>query len=282
MNRVALCVLLTGSGLAAAGEMPDSAFHIGLGGSASSVNFNAPSVSALGISDVYNTSSGQLISSGSAGGPPVNADLDSANKLAPSVQAGYFSKFAGSTYLWGAKFAYTYVDASSSSQAFLVPQYGSFGATPFTGNALIRSYQTSLRQQVNFLPYLGKAFADGYAYIGAGPTYSKINTKANGVIGFADINGQRSDISGAPQSFSANNWVWGWQASLGGSYFIDKEWFVDVNYTYGVTNGYSADLSGPFTNVSAASGRTYTGSLIGSGASHLTTNAVAFSINRAF
>lgn len=282
MKKIILCALMASAGPASAGELPDSAFHVGLGGSASSVSFKNQNIWALGISDVYNTSSGQLISSGSAGGPSVIANLDTANQLAPSVQAGFFKKIAGSTYLWGAKLGYSYNDTSSTSSAFLVPQYGAFGSTPFTGNALIRSYQSNLKQQFNILPYVGKSFDRSYVYAGAGATYSQINSQVNGVVGFADINGQRTDISGAPQSFSANNWVWGWQASLGGSYFLDKEWFIDMSYTYGRTNSYTAALSGPFTNVSATSGRTYTGSLIGTASGYLTTNSVAVSINRAF
>lgn len=265
-----------------AGNVPDSAFYVGLGASASNVSYQNQNITAVGISDVYSTSNGQLISSGSAGGPPVNVNLGSSTTIAPSIQAGYFKKFDESSYLWGAKFAYTYNNTSSTSSAFLVPQYGAFGSTPFTGNAIMQSYSSTLQQQIGFLPYLGKSFNDAYLYLGVGPTLSQVTSKVNGVVGFADINGQRSDISGSPQSFTANNWVWGWQASVGGTYFLDKEWFLEAGYTYGMTANYTANMSGPFTNVSASSGRTYTGSLIGAASGYLTTNIVTVSINKAF
>jgi hypothetical protein len=82
--------------------VPNKAFYVGLGGSASVTNFSDQSIDATGISNVYDTSSGAFITSGQAGGPPVDRSLDSSEALPPFVQAGYFQQFADSKWLWGA------------------------------------------------------------------------------------------------------------------------------------------------------------------------------------
>ena len=274
--------MVLSAGLANAGNLPDSALYAGLGGSLNSVSYRDQSVWALGISDVYSTSTHELLASGTADGPPVNVNLSTETALGPNAQIGYFRKFDDPAYLWGGKFTYAYPSASSTTSPFLIPQYGSFGTTPFTGNALVQSYQSTLQQQASFLPYLGKSFQDGFAYLGIGPTLSQVTSKVNGVVGFADINGQRGDISGAPQSFTKNNWVGGWQAGIGGTYFFDRTWFLDLSYTYGRTAHYTADLGGAFTNVSASSGRTYVGNLIGTASGYLITNAIALTVNKTF
>lgn len=261
-------------------KVPDSAFFIGFGGSANSVKFNDQDIQATGISDTYDTASGALLASGSAGGPAVDVSLDSQTSLSPMLQLGYFQHFAGSQWLWGGKFSYNYLSTSSTTKNFLIPQYGSFGATPFTGNAVVHSFETEIKHQMALVPFIGHSFADGYLYAGAGLTLSQINNKIDGLIGFADINGTRTDISGAPQNFSSSQWARGAIGTLGGTYFLDSSWFVDFSYDYAVTENRTARYDEPFTNPTPT--KTYTGSLIGSSSGTVTTQSLVFSINKAF
>lgn len=261
--------------------VPENAFYAGVGASANWVNYINQDISALGISSVYSNSTGALESSGSAGGPPVNVNLKSSNAFGPTAQVGYFSKFNNQEYLWGVKLAYSYIDATSTSGHLRIPQQGTFGTDPFTGNALAQSYQSTLRQQFSLLPNVGKSFNWGYVSLGIGPTISQINSKVNDLVGFADINGHRTDITGTAQSFSDTQWVWGGAASLSATYFIDSAWFLDLSYLFTRTANYTLDFNGSFSNVTSST-TTTKGSLIGNATGYLSTNAVSLTLNRTF
>jgi hypothetical protein len=66
--------------------------------------------------------------------------------------------------LWGAKFAYSYLGATSIVRNELLPQAGSITPTgsnvavPFTGNALVQSFQTNITHQLALIPLIGKSF----------------------------------------------------------------------------------------------------------------------------
>ncbi len=262
--------------------IPDSAFYIGVGASFNSVDFNSQSLEATGTSDAYNKTTGTFLSSGNAGGPPVNLGMGSQTGFAPVAQAGYFKHFQDSKWLWGAKFSYNGLDSNSTKENFLIPQYGSFGTTAFTGNATVRSFKTGVANQFSFLPYIGHSFDSSFVYLGAGPTISKINTKIDSLIGFADINGNRTDVSGTPQNFSSSQWVVGGALMLGATYFLDASWFVDANYNISMTPSQTANYSSTFNNTNGETNKNYTGSLTGSSSGKTTTQTVSIAINRVF
>ena len=265
--------------------VPRSAFFLGLGGSYNTSNFGTQNVYAVGTSDVFQA--GVLTSSGSAAGP-ANVFIGSESNFAFSLQGGYFQKFAGSNYLWGAKFSYSYLGGTASVRNALLPQAGSFTPTgsvtpvPFTGNAVVGSYQTSIIQQIAFVPFLGRAFERSFVYLGAGPTLSQVRTNLNGLVGFADINGATTDVSGAPIDFSSTNWVWGGAGMIGATYFFDPTWFLDVSYTVAVTGNQTAYFSGPFTNPNATSGSTTVGTMVGNSTGKVVTQGVTVTINKIF
>ncbi len=283
MKKILVCTaaLLVSAPAFAQSIVPTQGFYLGLGGSVNSTSYNDQSMTATGVSDTYRTSTGQFLSSGTATGPAVSPELDTKTSIAPSLQAGYFHKLS-SNWLVGGKLSYSYLDNKSTSSRFLVPQYGSFGTTSFTGNAVVQSFQVNVRQQVALMPYVGYTFDRSYVYLGAGPTLSQVQTKINGVIGFADINGNRTDISGTAQNFSNSEWVWGAGATIGATYFLDSSWFIDVNYTIGATQNKTANYNSSFTNVNANTGLTYTGQLIGTSSGTTTTQSFGITINKAF
>jgi hypothetical protein len=281
MKTLGLFVVAIGfSSPAFAQQVPQQAYYLGVGGSANIVNFSDQKVSATGISNVYSTATGAFESSGTASGPPAVVGLDGNTSIAPVVQAGYFQHFGASPWLWGAKASYAYINDASTSRPFDIPQYGSYGSTPFIGNAIARSYQASLVQQFAFVPYLGYSFDRTYIYLGGGPTVSQMNTKLTDLVGFADINGTHTNISGTPQSFSSSKWVIGGEASLGATVFLTQSWFLDFNYTLGFSGTSNASYYSTFKNVNGA--RTYEGQLIGSSSGSDFTQAFAVTLNRAF
>jgi opacity protein-like surface antigen len=180
----------------------------------------------------------------------------------------------------GGKFSYSYLDSSSSSSTFLIPQYGSFDGTPFTRNAVTRSFQATVDQQIALIPYLGYSFEKSFIYFGGGPTLTRVKTEVNDLVGFADINGVRTDISGPAQSFSSSEWVYGGAITMGTTYFLDQSWFVDINYTFSATQNSTANYYSTFDHVDGST--TYKGELIGSSEGSTTTQSVGVSINKAF
>lgn len=262
--------------------VPDSAFYLGVGASYNSTDFNNQSIEATGLSDAYNKTTGAFMSSGNAGGPPVNLSMGSQTGFAPVLQAGYFKHFQDSKWLWGAKFSYNGLDLSSTKENFLIPQYGSYGATSFTGNATVRSFKTNISNQFSLMPFIGHSFDKSFIYAGAGPTISQINTNIDNLIGFADIKGNRTDISGTPQNFSSSQWVVGGAITVGATYFIDASWFIDANYNIAMTPSATANYSSTFNNTNGNTNVNYSGSLIGSSSGKTTTQSISLSINKAF
>jgi hypothetical protein len=262
--------------------VPNSGAYIGLGLGLNSTQFKGQMLEATGISNVTNTSTGAFVSSGTAGGPPVGISMPTANGISPVIQGGYFQKLQGADYLWGVKFSYGYLGGATATNAFIrVPQYGAYSnGTPFTGNAIASAYQKTTNHQFSLIPYFGQSFDRGTVYFGVGPTLSQVDTKINNLVGFADLNGVRADISGSPQNFSASQWAWGGALVLGGTYYIDKSWFLDLSYTINMTQNKTASYYSTFNNPSSPN--TYSGSLIGSSTGTATTQSIMLTINRQF
>lgn len=88
--------------LAGGSDVPNRAFFAGLGASYNAANFGTQNIYAIGTSNNYEN--GSLVSSGSAAGPGT-VSMPSQSTGSASVQLGYFQHFAGSQWLWGAKFS---------------------------------------------------------------------------------------------------------------------------------------------------------------------------------
>jgi len=261
--------------------VPNSAFFLGLGGSANWTNFGHQHVYAIGTSNVY--TDGILAASGSAQGP-ANIHMEDRFAFAPSFQGGYFQRFGASDWLWGAKLSYNYLGATSTNSNSIIPQFGTYttivNPTPvtFSGPAYVRAAQTSLLQEIDLIPFLGHTFGQSYVYAGGGPTLSQTRTRLNGLVGFALVDGAIVDQSGAPQDFSSSSWLFGGAAMVGVTYFLTPTWFLDLNYTYAATSGHTATFASPFIDLSSTS----VGTLVGNSAWRAETQRVALTINKAF
>jgi opacity protein-like surface antigen len=265
--------------------VPASGSFIGLGGGFSSVDFGTPDVYGFASSNVYK--GGTLTSTGSAGGPGT-IEMPALNTFSPSVQLGYFQHLSDSQWLWGGKLSYDYYGATSTVQNVLLPQSGSTTSVgsstpvPFTGNAVTRSYETNITHQIMLTPIVGRSFQNSFVYFGAGPTLSEVKTTQNGVIGFADVTGAPSDISGLPQNFSHSAWVFGGAAMVGATYFFDPAWFADIRYMYAMTAKPTFNYPATFTNPNGVSGTTIAGSGYTTTSGRVITQGVAITINRMF
>jgi opacity protein-like surface antigen len=223
------------------------------------------------------------LASGSAQGP-TNIHMEDRFAFAPSFQGGYFQRFGMSDWLWGAKLSYNYLGATSTNNNSIIPQFGAYTTivnptpVPFSGPAYVRAAQTTLLQEFDFIPFLGRAFGQSYVYAGGGPTLSQTRTKLNGLVGFAFVDGAIVDQSGAPQNFSSSSWLFGGAAVVGVTYFLTPTWLVDLNYTYAVTEGHTSNFASPFVDASSTS----VGTLVGNSAWRAETQRVGLTINRAF
>jgi hypothetical protein len=265
---------------AAGAPFDPSGFFFGLGGSYNSVNFGDQNLYVQGVSNVY--AGPALIANGFANGS-TSVNMPAQSTLAPDVQIGYFQHFADSRWLWGAKFNYSYLNSTAAASGFLVPQAGSFtmGATttPFTGNVPVGSFQTIVNHQMMWLAFLGHSFDAFTVYFGAGPSLSQTQIKLNNVAGFADIGGKPTLIA-PPDNYGNSGWVAGGAVSVGATYFLSPNWFLDFNYVYDTTLTQTTSFSGPFTNTSG--GNTTVGTLSGNSSGRLTTQSVGVSINVLF
>jgi hypothetical protein len=264
----------------AASLVPDAAFFFGLGGSANTTEFSKQNLYAQGVADIYQA--GVLVASGSAGGS-MQPSFETAFTFAPAVQLGYFRHFTDSAWLWGAKFSYIYQNADSTEDNLIVPQAGSFtGTSPstFTGNVVLRSYETRIKHQLALMPLVGRSFERSFVYLGGGPTLSQLEANLNGMLGFAAIDGQHLNITGDSSDFSSEPWVFGGSAIIGATYFLSPSWFVEVSYTFAITARHESDFSAPFSTTT--DGYDDIGVLSGNYSGRAITQSVLFSINKAF
>lgn len=250
--------------------VPQSAFFVGFGGSANSINFGNQDVIAIGTSET--THNGVTIATGFAQGPDDASGgtpifMDSQLVFSPSVEVGYFQHFQNSNWLWGTKFTNDYIGASSNFRNPVFPQVGTYTETgmapvPFTGNAIAAATQTQLIDQMALRPFIGYEIDKGFVYFGGGPTATLLQTDVRALVGFADINGNRGDISGAPQNFSDSGWAVGGSTEVGITRFFKDGWFIDCSYGIGITRNRTFDFASTFSNTNA-NGVTNAGTLVG-------------------
>ena len=67
---------------------------------------------------------------------------------------------------------------------------------------------------------------------------------------------------------------------MGATYFIDRNWFVDINYSYAMTATKTSTWGGPWS-FDPVIGGARTGTNNGTSSGNVTTQAVSFSINYA-
>ncbi|WP_431301490.1 outer membrane protein [Sediminicoccus sp. BL-A-41-H5] len=274
---------LGGGGALAQTAVPTSGLYIGAGGSINVARFDTQNTYFAGVSDAFQN--GVRVLSGAAEGParnPIGSDV----AAAPNAQIGYYRNFRDSRWLWGAKASYSYLGASASASNSLLPQFGGFTTTdgtyvPFTGNGVARSYQMRAQHQVTLTPFLGYTTDRGFLYLGGGPTLTRIQTDVNGLIGFADINGQVTNVSGPPQNFSSAGWVWGGMVIAGVTWFLTPDWFLDFAYTASATQRQSGVHNSPFINTADPRGVTQ-GSVFLSTSGGVVIQGATLTLNRRF
>jgi hypothetical protein len=137
-------------------------------------------------------------------------------------------------------------------------------------------YRQTLNQQVSFVPFLDRSFDRSYLYLGAGPTVAE--TKPLKVS--PDFPTSPTGI-GQGSNYSTSQWLWGGIAMVGATYFLDRTWFLDANYSYAMTATKSSNWGGPWSDMTLT-GATRTGTNMGISSGRVNTQALTVSINAAF
>ncbi|MDX2346004.1 MAG: hypothetical protein QNK11_03930 [Legionella sp.] len=262
--------------------LPKSGVFAGLGGSYNSVKIDQYLNPLIGLTNVFDGTT--LLATGSAGGPAVPF-YATETTFAPVAQAGYFRFFESHpNKLFGVKFQYQYLDMTFSNNDIVAPQVGAFttisGSDSFTGRATISSSQIKVKDELGLIAFLGASFKQGYAYLGAGPSVFQTKNNLYNVIGYADVNGIPSDVTGTPVNFSSSTWVWGGVAQLGMTYVFKPTWFLDMNYTYAITGKNSTSYAKTFSNISTLSGDINRGTLKGTATNQVIAQALIVTINK--
>jgi opacity protein-like surface antigen len=264
--------------------VPVSGFYGGVGVGAAISNYGSQYVYNKGISQTYKN--GALTSTGVADGPAIpNPYLPATGSVVPTAQLGYFSKLKNSPWLWGAKFTYSYLGTSSTPQVLAIPQAGSSTDTASSsfGGTSYDTYSIRANSQFALMPFIGKSFKRGFVYGGAGVALTQVQTSLNNVVGYATFDGVNTNVSGAPQNFSASQWAYGVAATAGVTYFLSKSIFLDLSYTFSKPNASTVYVAQPFSNpASDPSSASFYGTLNGSATSNIATNVIVLTINTRF
>ncbi|KGP62382.1 hypothetical protein EP47_06325 [Legionella norrlandica] len=253
---IGICATTISNGLLAGtiGALPEpnQYFFAGGGGSYTSAAVHKQTVYGRGVSRTY--TAGVLTSIGSAAGTSSPFYQNQTN-LSPHAQVGYLRHFNNTSYFWGAKFAYDYINTFLSDINMTIPQAGANtnvingSITPFTGNYFVDSVQTHINHEFLLLALIGHSFEYSKVYLGIGPTVFGMQNRINQFVGYADYNGQQAtDISGVPANLSKKYWQWGGAAQLGAIYSLNPTWFLDFSYTYAMVGRNTIKYVSPFTN----------------------------------
>lgn len=99
-------------------------------------------------------------------------------------------------------------------------------------------------------------------------------------IGYADVNGVHTDITGLPINFYNDKSLWGGITQIGMSHSLTPSLFLDVNYSFSISGKYSFHNAAPFSSTTGS--YTDAGTLYVNASQRITTQGIMASINKRF
>jgi opacity protein-like surface antigen len=220
-----------------------SGFYIGAGGS---FNWSRFDQALQGVSGVQNITIGpDLVAQAQEGGPFFDFNRNKSG-FSPDLQLGYMVPFARGDWQGGLRFTYKYANVDSKENVS-VPQAGTLTTVVgprttenITGFVQISPAEINLRHQLALMATIGRAFDKLTIYAGGGPALIDVETNFINGVAFAAIRGEVFNASGAPITFSNDNWVWGGAAQVGVTYALAPRWFLDFAYTFAQSANFTA------------------------------------------
>lgn len=261
--------------------IPQSGFYIGLGGCYNSAKLDQYP-SASGISNVY--LSNTLIASGEAGGPAVPFHQTNTS-FAPFAQIGYSTPFCCNELIGGLKLFYQYLGSTVTNANLNAQPVDSFtntaaapASTSFIGNAVVQSAQTTVHHQWALVGFVGRRLMKGQVYLGLGPSLMRAHLNMLRAIGYVDVNGTHTDVTGLSTNFYNEKSLLGVISQIGMSHSLSPTLFLDINYSFSISGKYSFNDAAPFSSSTGAF--TDTGTLYVNASQRITSQGVMASINK--
>jgi outer membrane immunogenic protein len=274
--------------------VPKSGLSLGLGGNLNLATFGQQNFYWAGTTTDYFLNDGKTWGHGFAA-YNTKVNLTPQLRVAPLGQINYFNHFGDSDWMWGGKFAYTYLNSRASVSNVGIPQFGAYFlqdtvrnrdlryTSSFFGTGDLQSYQTSINHQMTLTPYLGRSFSNGFLYAGAGPSFSQVQTNLNNLTGYRNVNGTATNQTAFGANSQNSHWVWGGAATAGITYFLTRSWYMDLNYTFSQTRSttsyYNFWYNAPVAGTHGADAANGVGYGPGSTSAALNTQSVNASIN---
>jgi hypothetical protein len=226
-------------------------WYLGLGLSYNSIRMHQQ-ILDLGPIHVFDTTA--TLSSFSNPQGTHGAFNETQSTAAPNAQLGYFRPFAGcNTRLWGVKLAYKYLIMAVSDRDLDADKEGSstnISTTnePSTISFTVDSSPMHVNHEIDFTAFLGQKFANSFIYVGAGPALFEARPNLYTISGSSATSRTASTINGIGGDPNAHQWVWGGTAQAGMACHLGPTWFIDFNFSYGISTHYNNSNPATFSS----------------------------------
>lgn len=249
----------------------NNGYYAGVGGSFNAARLRTDTSAVLTATSGF-TPLGVL--SGSTG-EYKNSD----HSAAFEAKLGYQQTIQSSPWLWNIEFLYQYSGikmAASGAEAAPGTRFFLTSNTSFITDELRTNRVETKMNNAFMLPLgLGHLYSRGSIYAAAGPALFKLQHHR-----FMTSDNLSALYVGTINDFPMTNWLWGGVMQAGLTWFIEPQWFLKMNYSYGLTGkkinsntvGYAANLNNGLND----------GTLRIANRERYTTQSIALSINRMF
>jgi hypothetical protein len=270
----------------------NAGWYLGLGLSYNSIRMHQQilDLGPIHVFDVTSTLSSFSNPEGTHG-----AFNETQSTAAPNAQLGYFKPFARcNTYLWGAKLTYKYLIMTVTDRDLDADKDGSstnISTTnePSTITFTVDSSPMHVNHEIDFTAFIGRTLTNSFIYFGAGPALFEARPNLYTISGSSATSRTASTINGTGGDPNAHQWIWGGTAQAGMACRLGPTWFIDFNFSYGISTHYNntnpATFSSEITiDPATARERTHQSTNLGSiiTRQQITIQAINITINKIF
>lgn len=192
--------------------------------------------------------------------------------ISEEVHVGYFKHLPCSEWLWGVKLAYQYLQNNSSDKTL----YLDFDNAANTHNQVVADLETDIDHVFSGLVFFGRSYSHGFTYLGIGPVLFDANNTINNL--YDDHSGYY--IGRLEDLDSSSRWIWGGMVQVGINYYLNANWYFDLNYTYALSGRTDINNSGNFTPT--INNGLNSGTLTINNSERINSQAIIVSINKVF
>ena len=265
MSQFSLAVAGT-LGEASLVSMNQTGYFAGIGGSYNFAHLNSKT---FGLLDATSGPPPLGLFSGTTG-----SHSNTVHTFSPEAQAGYFSYFKTSQWLWGIEFLYQYSNLKNRTQGS-----GHINLIDSVVNTVdtvsLGAIKTRVKNTLMLPAFIGHSYKHGFIYAGIGPSLFDTQQK------ISNIDDTLSALYiGNAGRLSRNKWIWGGAVQAGVAYYLSSTWFFKLNYSCAFTGNFTQNDSLSFSP--EVNNGLNSGTLNFNSHQRLVTQEVALSINKVF